>query len=149
MSFFTAVQQIFRAATTYPTAAADGANVSGMADKAGRLVVTLASPREMIGTASLASNSGTAVIFIPAGAAGIFNDISDLVISNTGGMTSQVTLTDNGAGGNTYVFTIQTHTSLAINFSIPIPQGTAAATWDVFSAPAQAMEYFALFVRNK
>jgi len=149
MSFFNSVQQLLRAATTYPTAVADGAIVTAMADKAGRQIVTIAAPRDLIGTASLNSSSSTSVTFIPAGAAGVFNDISDLVLGNTAAGTAVVTLSDSGAGGNVYAFTIQGHTTLSINFSVPIPQGTSAATWNVFSTPGVAMEYFALFVKNK
>ena len=45
-----AIQQGARAATAYPTAVTDGQLVGEMADKAGRLVTVLNTPRDLVGT---------------------------------------------------------------------------------------------------
>lgn len=144
-----AIQAGARAATAYPTAVTDGQMVGVMADKAGRLATVLNAPRDLVGTASLSSSSGTAVSFIGAGAANVFNDITTLVITNESSTATIVTLSDNGSGGNTYKFAIAANGGIVINFPTPLPQGTSAAAWDVLNSAAVALDYFAIFVKNK
>jgi hypothetical protein len=143
------VYQGLRAATTYPTAATDGQIVASMADKAGRNVMVANAPRDLIGTAALHSASSSAVSFISAGSSGVFNDIISLIITNESSTATIVTLSDNGSGGNTYLFAIAANGGIVINFPTPLPQGTSAVAWDVLNSAAVALDYIAVYAKNK
>lgn len=139
----------FRGATTVPTAVTDGQAVGVMGDKYGRTVVQIGAPRDLIGTATLDSSSGTTVSFITAGAAGVFNDISSLVITNDSATATIVSLSDNGAAGNIYKFALAANGGIAIDYNPPLPQGTAAAAWQVLNSAAVSLHYIAVFLKNK
>jgi len=138
-----------RVATSYPTPSTDGQYVYAMGDKVGRAVSILNSPRDLIGTASLDSSSGSSVSFITAGASGVFNDIISLIMTNDSSTATIVTLTDNGAGGNSYKFAIAANGGAVMNFPTPLPQGTAAAAWQILNSAAISMHYVAIFARNQ
>jgi hypothetical protein len=144
-----AIQQGVRAATAYPTAVTNGQLVGAMSDKAGRAAVVLNSPRDLVGTAALTSASGSATSFIAAGAANVFNDIVSLVITNSTATATTVTLSDNGSGGNTYLFDLAGNGGIVMNFPTPLPQGTAAAAWDVLNSAAVSLHYTCIFIKNK
>ena len=136
-------------ATSYPTALTNGQLAGMMTDKAGRQITVLNAPRDLIGTASLDSSSGSAVSFIAAGASGVFNDIVSLVITNDSSTATIVTLSDNGSGGNTYRFALAGNGGMVFNPPTPLPQGTAAAAWDVLNSAAVSCHYIAIFCKNK
>jgi hypothetical protein len=138
-----------RAATAYPTAVTDGQLVGAMADKAGRQAVVLNSVRDLIGTAILNSNSSTTVSFITAGASGVFNDIISLIITNESATATIATLTDNGSGGNTYKFALAGNGGIVVNFPTPLPQGTSAAAWQVLNSAGVALDWIAVYAKNK
>jgi len=136
------------AATSNPTPVTNGTTVPAMVDKMGRQVVIQGHARDLVGIASLSSSSSSAVSFISAGAAGVFNDITSLVITNTTATATIVTLSDNGAGGNTHVYALAGNGGIVINFNPPMPQGTAAAAWDVLNSAAVLCKYEAVYVKN-
>src|SRR5207244_8438405 len=120
-----------------------------MSDKVGRQAVVLNSPRDLIDTAVLSSASNSAVQFIPAGAAGVFNDIITLIITNETDVKTVVSLSDNGAGGKVYKLAIPAGGGIAQNFPTPLPQGPSAAAWDVLNSAAVNLDYVAIFAKNK
>lgn len=139
-----------RGTTALPTAVSDGQLVGAMTDKFGRQIVVNGTVRDLIGTAILSNNSSSsAVSFIAAGAAGVFNDIITLVITNRSSTATVVSLSDNGAAGNIYTFAISANGGIVINFPTPIPQGTAAAAWNVLNSAAVALDYITTYAKNK
>jgi hypothetical protein len=138
--------QVVYACTTYPTA---GTLTLDFAAVPAAAIINSSSVRSNLATASLSSASSTAVSFIPAGAAGIFNDISSLVITNTAGIGTIVTLSDNGAGGNTHSYALAANGGISISFNPALPQGTMAAAWDVLNSGAVTLKYEAVFVKNQ
>jgi len=144
-----AVQAGMRGSTTVPTAVTDGQLVGARSDKYGNQVAVLNAPRDLIATAILNSNSSTTVSFIGAGAAGVFNDIITLIITNESSTATIATLTDNGSGGNTYKFALAGNGGIVINFPTPLPQGTAAAAWQVLNSAGVALDWVAVYAKNK
>lgn len=138
-----------RGATTVPTAVTDGQTVGVMGDKYGRTVVQIGAPRDLLGIATLDSSSGTTVSFITAGAASVFNDISTLVITNDSATATIVSMSDNGAAGNIYKFAIAANGGISVDYNPPLPQGTAAAAWQVLNSAAVSLHYHAVFQKNK
>jgi hypothetical protein len=138
-----------RAALTYPVAVTDGQAVSAMADKAGRGVTVLNAPRDLVGTVALSSAAATATVLIAAGAAGVFNDIISLVITNETSTATVVSLSDSGAGGTIYKIALAANGGIVLNFTTPLPQGTAAAAWDVLNSAAVALDYIVIYAKNK
>ena len=100
----------------------------------------------VVGTAALSSSSASATQLIAAGAAGLFNDIASLTITNESGTATVVTLSDNGSGGNTYKFAIAANGGISYNPAIPLPQGTAAAAWDVLNSAGVALDYVVIYI---
>jgi len=138
------------AATSYPTAVTNGQLVGAMADKAGRLVVWGQCPRDIVGTANLPNNSNTtATQFIPAGATNFYNDVTSLIITNRSSTATVVTLSDNGSGGNTYTFAIAGNGGMVSNFNPPLTQGTTATAWEVLNSAGVALDYNAVFCKDK
>lgn len=144
-----AVQVGMVAATALPSAYTATDLVPPMTDKFGRQVVVANSVRDLVGTATLSSSSSSAVSFIAAGGSGVFNDITSLIITNSSGTATTVTLSDNGSSGNTYLFDIAANGGISIPFPTPLPQGTANAAWDVLNSAGVALHYTAVFVKNK
>jgi hypothetical protein len=136
--------------TALPAAVSGGAQVVPAADKFGRTLAVLNSPRELVGTASLGpSSSSSAVSFITAGGAGVFNDIITFIATNFSATATIVTVSDNGAGGNTYSFALAPNGGIVVNFPTPLPQGTSAAAWDVLNSAGNVCYYTAVYARNK
>lgn len=138
-----------RGALTVPAAVTDGQTVGLQSDKYGKLVVQVGAPRDLIGIATLDSASGSTVSFITAGAANVFNDISTLTITNETATATIVSLSDNGAAGNIYKFAIAGNGGIQIDYNPPIPQGTAAAAWQVLNSAAVTLHYHAIYLKNK
>jgi hypothetical protein len=137
-------------ATQYPTADSNGQLVGVMADKAGRMVVWSQCPRDLIGAANLPNNtSSSATSFISAGSTGVYNDITSLIITNRSSAATVVTLSDNGSGGNTYTYAIAGYGGIVSNFGPPLTQGTTAAAWEVLNSGGVALDYNAVFCKDK
>lgn len=142
-----------RAATANPTNATGGNMVGHMADKAGRLVVTHGHVRELIGiqTQSVASVSETTII--TAGGAGVFNDLSQLIITTAGAAAQTITIKDATAGTTRMVFNypnaaLAPGAPLIVNFNPPVPQATANANWTTTNSVATATNITCVFAKN-
>lgn len=133
------------------TVTVTGRNPSGSlqemtVDSTGALILSPVSGGGTVGTASLNSSSSSAVSLIAAGAAGIFNDIISLTITNESSTATIVSLSDNGAAGNVYKFAIAANGGLVFNPAIPLPQGTAAAAWNVKNSAAVALDFVVIYL---
>lgn len=142
-----------RAATANPTNATGGNLVAAMADKAGRTVTTLVQVRELMTVGTLAVAATTETTLIAAGAAGVFNDISQLVITTAGAAAQTITIKDATAGTTRAVFNYP-NAALApaapfiITFNPPIPQAVAASNWTVTQSLATACNYTFVYAKN-
>ena len=94
----TPIEVSARAALTNPADATDGARVTVMADKAGRLVVTPDAPRDLVGSQQTTITSASETTLVTAGAAGVFNDLTQLIITSMGGTVATITLKDSTGG---------------------------------------------------
>jgi hypothetical protein len=142
-----AIYEGLLAATAYPTAVTGGQLVGAMGDKAGRMVAVMSAPRDLVSTATLAVTS-TAAQFIPAGAAGVFQDIAHLIVTSS--MTAAATfLLVDTAGPTTYTFNLAPNGGMVSAFPVPLKQGAAAASWTALLAAAGTVNALAIYVSNK
>lgn len=145
------VQDAGVAATALPTAYTATNLVPFMTDKFGRLVVVPNTVRDLVGSTGVQSTSATASTLIAAGAAGVFNDIISLTCTNESGTATIITISDNGTGGNLYKFNIPATAGAGFtaNFPTPLPQGTAAALWDILNSAAVTLDCVVIYAKNK
>lgn len=97
---------------------------------------------------SLASSSQSAVILIPAGHAGVFNDIDTLVITNSTSTPTTVALSDNEAGGNVYWFDLAANGGIVMNFIRGLCQQTPGANWKVLNSAGIALHFLVTYTRR-
>lgn len=142
-----------RAATANPTAVTDGQMVAQMADKVGRQIVVQGAPRDLVGiqqTTIAGSSSETTII--TAGAAGVFNDISSLVITmGTTPTACTATLKDATSGTTRAIYDLPATTGqgIVIPFTPPLPQAAAANNWTItLSSASPTVHINAVFIKN-
>lgn len=135
------------AATAYPTAVTNGQLIGVMSDKAGRPAVVLNTVRDLVGAAVVSNNSSASgVSFIGAGAAGVFNDIITLVLTNRSSTATVVSLTD---GTATYTFALAGNGGVVVNFPTPLPATSSATAWTIGNSATVACDYIAVYAKNK
>jgi hypothetical protein len=142
-----------RAATANPANATGGNMVSVLADKAGRLVVTNAHVRDLVGHQQAAVAATAETTIVTAGGAGVFNDLVQFIITTAGLAAQTITIKDATAGTTRFVLNypnaaVAPGSPLVFNFDPPIPQATANANWTVTQSLATACNYTARFVKN-
>jgi hypothetical protein len=118
--------------TALPAAVTDGQRINAIADDRGRAVSVLGTVRDLKGTQTTTiTASVTETTIVTAGAAGVFNDIIQIVVANTSTSTStRIDFRDATAG--TVRFSMQCPANQTTGFNVPgesIPQTTAAANW--------------------
>lgn len=143
-----------RAITANPTNSTGGNLVGAIADKAGRLVTTPGHVRDLVGTQTTTiSASAAETTIITAGAAGVFNDISALIITWSGTAVATWSLRDATAGTVRAVFdspaTVGT-APLILHFPVPLPQTTAASNWTLTASTATSTgaHIYAVYLKN-
>lgn len=142
-----------RAATVNPTNATGGNLVGAMADKAGRTVITPVQIRELIGVQYTALAATTESTFVTAGGAGVFNDITQLIITTAGAAAGTLTIKDATTGTIRMVINypnaaVAPGAPLVINFNPPLPQAIANANWTITNSLATATNVTAIFAKN-
>lgn len=138
-----------RAATANPTSATGGNMVGIMADKAGRLVTTIGHTRDLVGVQTTNITTTAETTIVTAGGAGVFNDISSLVITNRTATACFVTLKDDTAGTTRAIYDLAANGGLAIDFNPPMPQAVAAKPWTLtLSAGSITVDCNVVFVKN-
>lgn len=136
-----------RAATAYPTAVADGQAVEAMFNKAGRAAVVLNAPRDLKTTTVVSTTDSSSHTLIASGAAGVFNDIVGLVITNTSGTGTYVTI---GDGTNNHVFSAPANDTRGISISDGLIATSAATAWTIQSNAGVSTIYCTVtYVKNK
>lgn len=142
-----------RAATANPTNATGGNSVAAMGDKAGKIVTTAVAPRELMAVQQTALAATAETTFITAGAAGVFNDITQLIVTTAGLAAATLTIKDATAGTTRMILNypnaaVAPGSPLVINFNPPIPQAAAAANWTVTNSVATATNITAIYAKN-
>jgi len=106
----------------------------------------LNAPRDLIGTVQVNSSSSSLVTFIAAGATGVFNDISTFTATNESSTATIVNLSDQTT---TYKYAIAGNGGIVINFPTPLPAASSALAWQVANSAGVAVDYTAVFIKNK
>jgi hypothetical protein len=140
------------ATTANPANATAGNLVGFMADKAGRLVVTPVHTRDLTGSQTISLTNTSETTMITAGAAGVFNDLATLVVSNGTATATVITIKDATAGTTRAVIDLPASIGVnncIISFIPPIPQTTAANNWTATaSITSNPVHITATFVKN-
>jgi hypothetical protein len=141
------------AKTALPTAATDGNLTGAMVDKFGRQVCLLGSIRDLTGTQTTTISASTVeTTIVSAGAAGVFNDLVMLIVSNTSASTNtRIDFRDATAGTILFsLFSVGGAAPVGFALPIPIPQTTAANNWTAQCATSTTdVRVYAVFVKNK
>jgi hypothetical protein len=118
-----------RASSTIPTAVTDGQLVGLMADILGKLVVRVGASRQLIVQNTITLTTTTETTLLTAGAAGVFLDLTMLIISNTSATAVRVDIRDATAG--TVRMSLYAPAGQTIGFTHPVTftQTTAANNW--------------------
>lgn len=141
------------AKTALPSAGTDGNLVGAMGDKFGRQVVLPQGSRDLVGTQQTNLSATVAeTTIVSAGAAGIFNDLAMIVISNTSvGTTTRIDFRDDTGGA--IIFSLNSiggAPPMGFSPPFPLPQSGAAKNWTAqCSVSTVDVRIFALFVKNK
>jgi hypothetical protein len=120
-----------KAKTTNPTKVSDADRVDGMFDVVGRQVNINSQVRELMTTAmTTITSSTTETTILAAGAAGVFNDITHLSISNDNTITdTRVDIRDSTGGTIRLSYYVPAKGTIIVSFNPPFPQATAANNW--------------------
>jgi hypothetical protein len=138
------------AATSNPTAVANGQLVGLMTDKVGRLVVASGQPRVLVQTQTTAvASSASETTIVTAGAAGVFNDIVGFQITNQTATACTITIKDSTAGTTRKVYDLAASGGIVVPFNPPLPQSGAAANWTgTCSSAAVTIHYNVDYIQN-
>jgi hypothetical protein len=140
-----------QARTTWPTAEANADRVNAIGDKFGRQLIAYA-PRELRGRQTTTITSSTSeTTIVTAGAASVFRDVFQLLITNTSATDCVVTIKD--STGGTTVEDIAVKAGMTAGYTVPsadaTKQTTAANNWTATcSASVASIKITAKFVEN-
>ena len=141
-----------RARQTNPTAVFDTERTEATFDDVGRQIIVPFQVRDLVFTAS-AATATLAEVTLLAGAAGTFNDLVEITCANDSGAAVSINIRDATGAGVVKVINVPASITASRDFSIPVPQGVAAATWTIQNAgtgdiSGTVVTCSALFVRN-
>lgn len=117
------------ARTTNPTAVADADRVNAMFDKVGRQVMVLASPRALTTHATTTISTTTETTILAAGGAGVFHDVTQIVLSNTSQSSVRVDIRDATSGTIRLSVGLAPKGGAVIPFNVPLVQASANNNW--------------------
>jgi hypothetical protein len=141
------------AKTALPAAASDGNLTGVMGDKFGRQVVLTGTIRDLVGTQTTTLSASVAeTTIVTAGAAGVFNDLIMLIVTNTSASTTtRIDFRDTTAGTILFsLISIGGQQPVGFALPIPIPQTTAATNWTAQCATSTTdIRIYAVYAKNK
>jgi hypothetical protein len=139
-----------QARTTNPTAVTDGQRVTLKADKLGRLVVVQGQIRELAVQNTITLTSTTETTLIAAGAAGVFHDVTGLILTNTSATGVRVDFRDTTGGTVRFsIFLAASGGGAVVMPNTPLTQTTAALNWTAqLSAAVTDVRIFAQAIKN-
>ena len=117
------------AITALPTAVANGQDANVIGDKFGRPILLLNSIRDLTVQNTTTLTNTTETTILSAGAAGVFNDITALHITNTSATAVRVDLRDATGGSVVDSYGIAANGGAIIPLLVPMKQTTAANNW--------------------
>ncbi|GEM_PF-3356489 len=120
-----------RAATTNPTAVADGQVVNAAFDKLGKQITVPGCPRELIVKSGVITLTTTTETTLFSSVASTFLDIYALSCSNTSATAVRVDVRDSTAGTIQYPLYVPAGDIRGLTTGIIIPQTTAANNWTI------------------
>ena len=121
--------------TTYPTAVTNGQRVNAMYDKTGKQIATGAL-REMKGKQYTTITTNTSTTVVTGGAAGTFNDVYAIVVTNTSATATSITFNDGAANQLTLACPAGDTRGFTVPVDSAIPQTNAAGAWTATAATA-------------
>lgn len=139
------------ARTTNPTAVTSGQVARTIADKLGRLLSGGWAPRELRPTNAITLTSTTETTLLAAGGAGIFRDLTALILTNTSATGVRVDFRDATAGAVRFsVYVPPTDTRGVSLGGVAIPQTTANNNWTAqLSAAVTDVRIYAIGVEDR
>ena len=138
------------AKTTNPTAVTDGQRVNATFDKQGKLIA-VGAIRQLKGVQKTSITAATETTVVTAGAAGVFNDVYAIVVTNKSATTVFIDFKDATAG--TTRITLAAPASDTRGFTVPVDsamvQAVAANNWTAtVSSAVTSIEITMLYVSN-
>jgi len=138
------------AKTTNPTAVSDGQRVNGIFDKVGKQIA-VGAIRQLKGIQTTSITVSTETTIVTAGAAGVFNDLYGLTLTNSSAAVALVAIKDGTAGTTRFTFEVPANDTRG--FMLPVDsavvQSAAAANWTATVTPATTTMFVtALYVGN-
>lgn len=140
-----------KAASANPANATAGNNTAPFMDLAGRFVVTPVSPRALMGKTATTISATGATTIVAAQGAGVFADLTMLIITTAGAAIQTITVSD---GTLSWIIdfpnaAIAPGTPLIIDFGdVPLPATTANTAWTANQSVATACHYLAVFANR-
>lgn len=139
-----------QARTSNPTAVAEGDRVNAIFDKLGKQI-TVGAVRELKAQqyTSIYNSTATTTI-VTAGAAGVFNDVYGIVITNRTASANIVTIQDAPSGAVDLIFEVPAADTRGLMLPVDsaIPQDGAATSWVAKCSSAGSIEVTVLYVKN-
>ena len=120
--------------STNPANVGDGSGVALYLDRAGRIISMGEAPRELRTTGSISLTTAAETTLIAAGAAGVFHDLTSLLITTDDTVLANNSILIRDATAGTVIMTIRlngTASPIIIPFPVSIGQTTAANNWTV------------------
>jgi hypothetical protein len=136
--------------TTNPVSVTDGDVVRVRADKSGRTIVTHSAAREQVTQNNITLTTTTETTLLAAGGAGVFNDVTAIIVSNTSGTAVRVDFRDATAGTVRFSLMIAANGGGGIFVPpVPVKQTTANNNWTAqLSGAVTDVRIFAQVVAN-
>lgn len=139
------------ARTANGTAVANGDRVNAAFDDVGRQIIIQNAPRDLVVQNSVTLSSTAAeTTLLAAGAAGVFHDITCLILSNTSGTPVRLDFRDATAGSVIFsIYLAANGGGAVIKPPVPLTQTTAANNWTIqASASVVDIRAFVQAVKN-
>jgi hypothetical protein len=138
-----------QARQTNPAAVADLDRTNAIFDDVGRQIVVLNHARDLVTKNKITLSSTTETTLLAAGAAGVFHDLTLLVITNSSATAVRVDIRDATAGTTVMEIAIAANGGAVIPFSTPLPQAAAANNWTAqLSGAVTDVRIFVQAVKN-
>ena len=138
-----------KARQTNPAAVADADRTDATFDDIGRQVVVLNHVRDLETHAKITLTSTTETTLLSAAGAGIFHDVTKIIITNTSATAVRVDIRDATAGTTVLEVAIAANGGAVLDFPVPLKQATANNNWTAqLSAAVTDVRVFMQAVKN-
>ena len=127
-----------------PTSVANGDRVDAYFDRNGKMVITPHVPRNLVAQAAGTQSSTTEATMLTAGGAGVYHDVTKIVLTNSNSTTAaQVQIRDASAGTIRLELILAPNGGAVIDFgTVPMCQTTANNNWTIDLQSAVSSVYY-------